>query len=310
MGTTWHVSYVSKAGSSSEEDFQAGIESILAGVDDSMSTYRSDSEISRVNAAAVNEWTSVSTDFYAVLEAALTIGRKSRGAYDVTVAPLVERWGFGPGSKIERLPSDEEIARLRGRVGQDKLQLDRARPAVLRTAAVALDFSSIAKGFAVDKVADYLAGQQIEDFLVEVGGEMRLSGMSARGDSWRIAIEQPRSVGRGIARGLALTDVAVATSGDYRNFFERGGKRYSHSIDPRTGFPVAHDLVSVTVVHPSAMMADGWATALIVLGASEAMEVALEQGLAVYFMRRQGQEFHGSNSEAFEPYLQSMTDGD
>ena len=135
------------------------------------------------------------------------------------------------------------------------------------------------------------------------GGEMRLAGSSARGDHWRIAIEQPDSMNRDIAAAIALTDVAVATSGDYRNFFELDGKRYSHSIDPRTGFPVEHDLVSVTVIAHSAMIADAWATALSVLGGNAAMEVAQKQGLAVYFIRREGDNYLSSYSDAFAPYL-------
>jgi len=304
MGTTWHITYLPESASPSQEHLQANVEAILARVDASMSTYRADSEISLVSAADTGEWTTVSTDFLQVLDAALSIGAQSRGAYDITVGPLVDRWGFGPVENTAGIPSSEEIELLRNRVGQDRLQIDRDVPALLKSTAVALDFSSIAKGFAVDRLAEHLLEKQIANFLVEVGGEMRLAGLSARGDPWRIAIEQPDIVGRNVARALSLTDSAVATSGDYRNFFEMDGKRYSHTIDPRTGFPVAHDLVSVTVIHSSAMLADGWATALTVLGAAEAMEVALEQELAVYFIRRDEDGFISSSSEAFEPYLQ------
>jgi len=304
MGTTWHITYLPDSSSPSQEQLQAEIEAILAQIDASMSTYRADSEISLVSTASVGEWTSVSKDFLQVLDAALSIGSQSRGAYDVTVGPLVDRWGFGPVENTAGIPSSEEIQQLRDRVGQDKLQIDRDVPALMKSAAIALDFSSIAKGFAVDRLAEHLLEKQIANFLVEVGGEMRLAGLSGRGDPWRIAIEQPDIVGRNVAQALALTDSAVATSGDYRNFFEMDGKRYSHSIDPRTGFPVAHDLVSVTVIHDSAMLADGWATALTVLGVMDAMEVALEQDLAVYFIRRHEDGFTTSSSEAFEPYLQ------
>jgi thiamine biosynthesis lipoprotein len=155
----------------------------------------------------------------------------------------------------------------------------------------------------VDQVANWLAGQGLRRFLVEVGGEMRMSGMSGRGDPWRVAIEQPDSAGRSVATAISLTDVSVATSGDYRNYFEVAGKRYSHSIDPRTGYPVAHDLVSVTVVHPSAMLADAWATALTVLGAEQAMVVAQAEALAVYFIRSTGEDFVHSHTAAFAVYL-------
>lgn len=140
---------------------------------------------------------------------------------------------------------------------------------------------------------------------MEVGGEMRLAGMSGRGDPWRVAIERPESAARTAQRAISLTDTAVATSGDYRNYFEVDGQRFSHSIDPRRGYPVAHDLVSVTVVDSSAMRADAWATALVVLGHERAMAVATEQGLAVYFIQRQGETLHSSHTLAFAPLLDS-----
>jgi len=241
-----------------------------------MSTYRDDSEISRFNASAPGAWFTVSHSFYNVLSTALVVGRNSEGAYDVTVAPLVDLWGFGPGPAIDTPPSEAAIARLMERVGQDNLRLDGENLWVKKLTALSLDFSSLAKGYAVDVIANWLAQRGIDRFLVEVGGEMRMSGMSGRGDPWRIAIEQPDSSGRSVAAAVSLTDVAVATSGDYRNYFEVDGRRYSHSIDPRTGHPVAHDLVSVTVVHPSAMLADAWATALTVLGAEQGMAVAID----------------------------------
>ncbi|MFT4826039.1 MAG: thiamine biosynthesis lipoprotein [Halioglobus sp.] len=308
MGTTWHVSYVPSDEGVQVEALQQEIDAILAAVNRSMSTYLADSEISSVNAAPLGQWTTVSDEFYFVLTTALSIGQHSQGAYDVTIAPLVDRWGFGPTFSQRELPTGDEIKSLLSQVGQEKLRLDASYSALKKLDEVALDFSSLAKGYAVDRVADWLGSQSIENYLVEVGGEIRLSGHSQRGDHWRVAIEQPKNGSRGVAQALSLTDVAVATSGDYRNFFERDGKRYSHSIDARTGYPVEHDLVSVTVVHERAMLADGWATALIVLGSNQALELAQEQGLAVYFIQRQDDEYLNSHTEAFEPYLQrSMT---
>jgi len=268
-----------------------------------MSTYRGDSEITRVNEAPTHEWITVSDDFFAVASTALSIGELSGGAYDVTIAPLVNRWGFGPDLSSRELPSEEEVRALLTRVGQGKLALDPGASAVMKLEAISLDFSSLAKGHAVDVVANWLATENISDYLVEVGGEMRLSGRSGRGDLWRIAIEQPQNGNRSAAQALALSTVAVATSGDYRNYFERDGKRYSHTIDPRTGYPVEHDLVSVTVIHDSAMKADGWATALTVLGAERAFDLAQEQGLAVYFIQRKDNEYVSRNTASFEPYL-------
>lgn len=303
MATTWHVTYIEPAKTVTQSALQQGIEQQLALVDRSMSTYREDSEISRFNAIAPNSWATVSQSFYSVLSAALLVGKASGGAYDVTVAPLVDLWGFGPGPAIDAPPTESSITQLLEQVGQDNIRLNEDSSQVMKFVGLSLDFSSLAKGYAVDQVACWLADQGISRFLVEVGGEMRMSGMSGRGDPWRVAIEQPESTGRSVATTVGLTDVSVATSGDYRNYFEVDGKRYSHSIDPRTGYPVAHDLVSVTVVHSSAMLADAWATALTVLGAEQAMAVAQAEALAVYFIRSAGEDFVHSHTPAFVEYL-------
>lgn len=224
------------------------------------------------------------------------------GAYDVTVGPLVDLWGFGaeePGKLT--VPAAAEVAALLPFVGQQNLRLEGDK--VMKLRALSLDFSSLAKGYAVDKVAAWLLAQGISRFMVEVGGEIRLSGLSTRGDPWRIAIERPGGTVYSVAAALSLTDTSLATSGDYRNYFEVDGNRYSHLIDPRTGQPVVHDLVSVTVVHPDCIIADAWATALVVLGGESAMAVALEQGLAVYFIRRRGETLAHSYTPSFVGYL-------
>ena len=303
MGTTWHVSYIDPPAGLTPDRVQHGIEEQLELVNRSMSTYISDSEIRRFSASAPNAWFRTSENFFHVLTTALEVGRKSEGAYDVTVAPLVNLWGFGPDGMINSPPSDQSIAKLRDRVGQDNIRVDSKNLSGMKLNDLSLDFSSLAKGYGVDRVAQWLAEQGIHRFMVEVGGELRLSGLSGRGDPWRIAIEQPESSSRSVAVTIDLTDVAVATSGDYRNYFEADGRHYSHIIDPRTGYPVAHDLVSVTVVHPSCMIADAWATALTVLGPDRAMAVAQAQGLAVYFIRRVDDGFVHSHTPLFSVYL-------
>ena len=303
MGTTWHVTFVPGEGTPESAALQAGVEALLEQVNRSMSTYREDSEISRFNAAPPQTWVDVSADFIEVLSAALTVGGASDGAYDVTVGPLVDLWGFGPGEAVTAPPPADSIRQLRRQLGQDRLRMDVDNRRVMKLGDLALDFSSIAKGYAVDRIADWMVQQGMDRFLVELGGEMRVAGMSGRGDPWRIAIEQPDSAGRSVARAISLTDAAVATSGDYRNFFEKDGERYSHTIDPRTGYPVAHELVSVTVIHPSATLADAWATALTVLGPEAGMAVARAGGLAVYCITREGRDFRSSHTPAFEPYL-------
>jgi thiamine biosynthesis lipoprotein len=303
MGTTWHVTYVAPEGGPDEGQVLSGIEARLEEVNAGMSTYRSDSEISRFNAALPGEWVEVSPSFYEVLSTAIQVGANSRGAYDVTVGPLVNLWGFGPAPAADQVPSAHDIEQQLARTGQDQLRLDGEGLRVRKLVQISLDFSSLAKGYAVDRVALWLNEQGIGHFLVEVGGEMRLAGLSGRGDPWRVAIEQPEMGSRAAAAAIQLTDQSVATSGDYRNYLERDGRRYSHSIDPRTGYPVAHELVSVTVVHPSAMLADAWATALTVLGPTDALAVAQVQGLAVYFIHRDGEDFAHSHTAAFEQFL-------
>ena len=306
MGTAWNVTAIVEPDSDIEQaHLQQGIEALLEQVNASMSTYRTDSEISRFNAAPVNEWFDVSTDFYIVLSAAMAISWQSDGAFDVTVGPLVNLWGFGPAGVVPEPPVEQVIIDTLERVGQDNLRVDGEASRIRKLTELYLDFSSIAKGFAVDEIARWLGGEGVENFLVEVGGEMRVAGLSGRGDAWRVAIEQPDSERMDIARAIRLPNVGVATSGDYRNYFEVDGVRYSHSIDPRTGYPVAHELVSVTVVHPSTMMADGWATALTVLGGQRAWEVAQGQGLAVYFIMREGDGFRSRHTDAFAPYLET-----
>ncbi len=309
MGTTWHITLMLPAGKGlDEQHLLNGVEGILESVNDSMSTYREASEISRFNRSPVGEWFQVSPGFYQVLSTAMAVGWQSGGAYDVTVGPLVNLWGFGPIGQVPKPPAEEAIRATLEKVGQDFLRVDGEGYRVRKDVDLYLDFSSIAKGYAVDEVARWLTGEGIEHYLVEVGGEMRLSGLSPRGDSWRVAIEQPRLDAVGIAQAIAVGNVGVATSGDYRNFFEVDGVRYSHTIDPRSGQPVAHELVSVTVVHPSAMMADAWATALTVLGADDAFSVAQAQGLAVYLIQRDGDGFTSRYSEAFAPYLTDIPD--
>ena len=297
MGTTWSVTYVSEARPASVRE---AIESTLELVNASMSTYRPESEISQINAGTVNEPVSVSSAFADVLRAALYVGEKSDGAYDITVAPLVDLWGFGAGSEADwQRPSTEAVDEALAQVGQAGIEWDAANSTLIRRKPVRLDFSSIAKGYGVDRIAEALEALGIGDYLVEIGGEIRVAGLSPRGDTWRIAVEQPRAGRRGIAEALDVTDMAIATSGDYRNFMEVDGVRYSHMIDPRTGHPVSHDLVSVTVLHEQCMMADAWATALSVLGPEAALQVASDNDLSVYLMVRDGEAYERVLSPAF-----------
>ncbi len=212
----------------------------------------------------------------------MVFARHVDGVFDVTVGPLVNLWGFGPQRGLDRIPEPQALAAARERVDYRLLAL-RDDPPALRKARpdLTIDLSAIAKGYGVDEIAGLLESVEVTDYLVDIGGELRARGVNDQGEVWRIGIEQPRADGRQVERIIGLRDTAMATSGDYRNFFEIDGRRYSHIIDPRTGWPVAHRLASVSVLHPSAMTADGWATGLLALGPESALALADREQLAV-----------------------------
>jgi thiamine biosynthesis lipoprotein len=243
--------------------------------------------ISDFNQLPPGEPLEVDWDFAYVLTAALALGEATGGAYDVSVSALSDLWGFGPDGPT-RLPTQGDIDLALSQVGVSHLEWQpETRSLAKRVPNLKLDFSSLAKGYAVDLAADALDELGLEHYMLEVGGEVRVRGQSPRGGDWRIAVERPDPTARGsVQTALSVSDTGIATSGDYRNFFESEGRRYSHLIDPKSGYPIQHDVVSVTVVHGSAMMADAWATALIVLGSEEAMALAEERRLAVYLLKR------------------------
>lgn len=263
MGTTWQVTI--SAGTI--ENPSELIKRELDLVDTLMSTWRSDSEISRFNAYAETDWFEVSKETAQVVEAANRVSKATDGAFDVTVSPLIDLWNFDRNTDRERVPTAEEIAALQGRIGWKLLSV-RTDPPALRKAnpLLAVNLSAIAKGYAVDRVTSALMAAGVEACLVEVGGEVQAIGQSSKGKPWAIGIEEPIEGVRAIRSVASLENQSMATSGDYRNFYVVDGKRYSHTIDPRTGSPIEHDVASVTIVTESCMEADAWATAINVLG--------------------------------------------
>ena len=213
-------------------------------------------------------------------------------------------WGFGPKEVIRR-PSSEAIEALAPIVGLEEFAWDLStRAFVKKHAKSELDFSSIAKGYAVDLASDELIELGVNNFMLEVGGEIQTRGNSPRGDLWRLAIENPvAGAAGGVYTAISVTDVGIATSGDYRNFFVENGVRYSHLIDPRTSQPIEHDLVSVTVVHPSTMIADAWATALMIVGTQEALRLADIHELGVLLISRDGQQLVSSSNALMSQWL-------
>jgi len=301
MGTTYHITVVASLDDEAADETARAIEAALRHVDGKMSTYRPDSEISRLNSAPAGVYVPLSEETFAMIRLALEVSGETGGAFDITVGPLVNAWGFGPGGPAAP-PSPEKLAALAGLVGADKMELDALTKSVRKAAdGVYCDLSGIAKGYAVDLVAETLEGRGLREYMVEVGGEVRTAGHNGADVPWRIAIEKPVSEGRVLQEIVGLTELALATSGDYRNFYEVDGKRVSHTIDPATGRPVDHALASVSVLHPRCALADAYATALLVLGPEKGLEAALRLDLAAMFViHGDGGEFQVQQTEGFQ----------
>lgn len=287
MGTTYTVKVVAdtreEQSAETHKALQATVHEALSKVDGSMSTYKPNSELSTFNDGPAGTDVALSPALAEVMALAFDINQRSDGAFDVTVGPLVERWGFGAKGDLDELPSDAELDALRARLGHDHLTLG---PASLRKDAPELrvDLSAIAKGYGVDQAAAALEAAGYHDFMVEVGGEIRVAGTTEAGRAWRLAVEKPSAQERAIYEVVELRDQALATSGDYRNFTLVDGVRYSHTIDPTTARPVKHRLASVSVVADTCAEADALATALNVLGPERGLALAEREGLPALFL--------------------------
>lgn len=304
MGTRYNVTVVAPGAHVAE--LQAGVDKRLAEINRLMSTYDPDSELSRFNRHEGTDWFSVSEETAAVVRFALGVAEDSGGAFDPTVGPAVNLWGFGPDKRPTRPPSDEEVAAALERVGHQAVAA-RLDPPALRKSdpAVYVDLSAVAKGYASDEVSAVLAERGATASMVEIGGEVVTRGRKPGGAPWRIGVEQPESGGRSLRTAIELSDEALATSGDYRNFFEAGGVRYSHTIDPTTGRPVEHTLATVTVRAESCMEADALATALLVMGAERAYDWAEQRGVAALLVERAGDAFRERATSAWEEKSQA-----
>ncbi|SFH66001.1 FAD:protein FMN transferase [Modicisalibacter xianhensis] len=302
FGTGYHVTLYADLDEESYAEIDAGIQAELERVDALMSTYRDDSELSRLNRYPVGVPFFLSPPTAEVIGESLRIARLSNDAFDVTVGPAVNLWGFGPEGRPERVPDAAALADALSRVDVHALQLD--GETLVKTKPVYVDLSGIAKGYATDQVADYLASWGVEDYLVEIGGEIRTHGEKPDGTPWRIAVEKPISSERSVQQIIDLGNAGVATSGDYRNYFESDGIRYSHTIDPRTGKPITNRVASVTVITERCMTADALATAFTVMGAEAGLALAERENIPVYFIVRSDDGFDTRMSPAFERYLE------
>ena len=304
MGTTYSVIVTSLPQGTHEADVRAAIETVLASADQHLSGWNAASEVARFNAGRTTDWQPASPVLLEVLAEARAVHDASGGAFDVTVAPLVRAWGFGAQAGTQpRVPAADELSLLLEQTGFGRLELRRDPPGLRKSVPdLQIDLDGIAPGWAVDRIGARLEALGIRDYLVELGGEVRASGHSPDARPWRIAVERPLA---GERRPQAVIEVergGVSTSGDYREFLDVGGRRVSHTIDPRTGEPVAHGLAAVTVVARSAAEADAWATALMVLGREQGLHVAQRLGLAVLFIERGDQPgtFVESQTPQFE----------
>ncbi|NOH63597.1 FAD:protein FMN transferase [Vibrio sp. RE88] len=302
MGTTYNIKYIESEGIPSPEALQKEVDRLLEEVNDQMSTYRKDSELSRFNQNQTSTPFEVSPQTATVVKEAIRLNGLTLGALDVTVGPLVNLWGFGPEARPEVVPTDEELAARKANTGIQHLTVE-GNQLTKDIPNLYVDLSTIAKGWGVDVVADYIQSQGIQNYMVEVGGEMRLKGINREGVKWRIAIEKPSTDERAVQEIIEPGDMAVATSGDYRIYFERDGVRYSHIINPKTGKPIRHKVVSVTVLDKSSMTADGLATGLMVLGEEQGMKIANENNIPVFMIVKTEDGFKEMASEAYKPFM-------
>lgn len=306
MGTTYNIKVVATIEQVEALRLQQKIDAVLKQVNQAMSTYIPDSEISLFNKSQSTDPVEISSGFARVLKESIRLGELSDGKLDITVGPLVNLWGFGPELRPEKVPSDDVLANARSRIGLKNLhlagnQLSKDIPNLY------IDLSTTAKGYGVDVVAELIESNGIGNYLVEIGGEMRLRGFKHTGELWAIAIEKPildpSGEQRAIHEVVIPKDNAVATSGDYRIYFEADGQRFSHIIDPETGMPINHNLVSVTVIHPSSMTADGLSTTLMVMGVEQGMEFAVKNDLAALFIFKSENGFSEKFTVKFKQYL-------
>jgi len=300
FGTSFTIKVPVLPNSISSAVLKSDIKQLLDKLNKQMSTYLQDSELSQINQNQTGEWISVSEPLYQVLSQANSISTLSAGSFDITVGPLVNLWGFGPKGLSYLAPTEETIKQQLSNTGfQYLLFNDEAHQIKKQNSQLYLDLSAIAKGFAVDQVGLLLDKQGINNYMVEIGGELRLKGFNINNKPWRIAVEKPTANKRMIQKVLPLTDISLATSGDYRNFFEQEGIRFSHTIDPRTGKPITHKLASITILSDTTMKADALATALMVLGPEQGYQLAEKESIAALFIIKTKEGFVEKASSMF-----------
>ncbi len=292
FGTSYSIKLHGAQDSVESDKLSSQLTDLLETIDREMSLWRDDSELTQFNLSESVDWLPVSYETAEVVLAAIEVGRATDGAFDPTVAPLVRLWSFGPQQQPLHLPSEEQIAAARQHVGIDLIEARLSPPGLRKLdPAVQLDLNAIAKGDAVDRVSALLAEYDSQGYMVEIGGEVRTFGTNEHGSPWAIGIERPVVGQRAVHAILDLHDASLATSGDYRNFVVADGKRYSHTIDPRSGRPIEHALAAVSVIADSCMLADAWATSIMVLGPEEGLRTAEANGVEALLILHEGDGF-------------------
>lgn len=298
MGSTYTVKYVRSKDSPSVESLKRETDAILAEVDVQMSTYRDDSAIEQFNQTPAGTCQTMPDGVLELVDAGRLLHEQSQGALDLTLEPLLNLWGFGPKARAEKVPTTEQLVAARARVGMQHLRRDGQQ--LCKEVDVQVDFNSVAAGYAVDKLVQRFTELGVTSYMVEVTGELKAAGKKPDGQPWRIGLEAPQDGQRVAQRVLAVDGYGISTSGDYRNYFEEEGQRYSHTLDPLTGAPITHKLAAVTVVDKSTLRADGLSTVLMVMGTERGLAFAERMGIAAFFVTREGDAFVTQTTQAFE----------
>jgi thiamine biosynthesis lipoprotein len=304
MGTFYDIKIAHFPLTTSEQSsIHAEIDRRLEQVNEQMSTYRPHSELSRFNLSpAINNFP-VSEGTAKVVAESIRIHELTSGAFDVTLGPLVNLWGFGPADVPQQKPTTDMIKTALSRVGIQHLS-NTKHTLSKNIDNLYVDLSGIAKGYGADVIAEYLESLGIENYIVGLGGDLRAKGINGNNLDWQIAIEKASTTEHSVQHVISVGNNAIVTSGSYRNYYDLNDERFSHTIDPITGLPAQHNLVSVTVIHPSAMTADGFATAFMAMGKEQAMTLAKQQRLAVYMIYKSGDSFKEIFTEEFSPFFQ------
>jgi len=304
MGTSYVVELAAPMEDAARTRLAELIDAELAAINRAMSTYDAQSELSQFNRRQDFRWAPASAGLLEVLDSASQISTSTQGAFDVTVGPLVDLWGFGPQYRTRRVPDDAVIEQARESVGYQHVQADPSAGTIRkRHSRVEVDLSAIAKGYGVDRVAMILDRQGVHDYLVEIGGELRARGTTAAGRPWRVGIERPVEGRHVVGEIVLLKNRGIATSGTTEDFFEQDGRHYSHIIDPKTARPVEHPAMAASVIADTTMEADAWATALIVLGPERGYSLAQARGLAAMLVTASGSTFDVRVTDAFRAHL-------